>query len=91
MIRQNLLTFTEALRRGKLKSGEEMRIESVVSGERFRSEILGTGNRLQERGAVGRFYRDAQVKGGDYVTLEEVSAGEWKLSKSDRRFEDDWK
>jgi hypothetical protein len=81
MINQNLLTLTDALRRGTIRAGEEMTIEAFPSRERFRTHVMSSGNKLQERGAVGRFFREAQVSAGDHVLLEETSPGKWSLRK----------
>lgn len=83
-IRQNLLTMTEPLKRGLVKPNEQFTIEALPSGERFKTILLASGNKLQERGAISRFYRDAHVRGGDFVLLTEVAPGEWTL----RRFSD---
>jgi len=82
MIRQNLLTLTEAVKQGKIRPAEDMIIETLPNGERFRTDLLQNGNRLRERGAIGRFYREATVKPGDYVVLNEVSAQKWTLQKA---------
>jgi hypothetical protein len=80
-IRQNLLTMTEPLKSGLAKAGEQFAIEALPSGERFKTILLTSGNKLQERGAINRFYRDAHVGGGDFVLLTEVAPGEWTLRK----------
>ena len=81
MINQNLLTLTDALKRGTIRAGEELNIEAVPSGEKFKTVLMTSGNKLQERGAVGKFYRQTQVSAGDCVVLVETSPGQWKLSK----------
>jgi hypothetical protein len=82
MINQNLLTLTAHVSRGRIRSGEDMTIEAYPSGEQFRTELLSTGNKVRERGAIGRFYREAGVRAGDFVILEEVSRGRWTLKKA---------
>ena len=82
MIRQNLLTLSLHIKRGKIKLGEELTIEALPSGDRFRTILLDKGNKLRERGRIAQFYRDAHVKGGDYVVLNEVSPGRWTLKKA---------
>jgi hypothetical protein len=81
MINQNLLLLTEPLKRGLVKTGEELTIEPLPKGDRFKSAVIQPGNRLQERGAIGKFYRDAMVNAGDYVILGEVAPGQWQLRK----------
>lgn len=81
MINQNLLTLTEALKRGLIRVGEELTVECLPGGERFKTVMMSTGNKLQERGAIGRFYREAHVSAGDFVVLKEVSQGSWQLFK----------
>jgi hypothetical protein len=81
MINQNLLTLTEPLKRGQIHVGEELIIEALPSGERFKTQVMTNGNKLQERGAIGKFYRAASVRAGDFVVLREVSRGSWQLLK----------
>jgi hypothetical protein len=82
MINQNLLTLTEHVRRGRIQLGEVLAVEVVPSGERFRTELLSNGNKLQERGAIGRFYREAGVRPWDFVELNEIAPGRWTLKKA---------
>ena len=74
MIRQNLLTLTKHVKQHRIKLGEELTIEAQPSGERFRTQLLEKGNKLRERGAITRFYRDAGVHSGDFVVLTETAA-----------------
>jgi len=82
MIRQNLLTLTPHVKRGRIKIGEELIIEVAPSGERFVTRLLRIGNKLRARGEIAHFYRTAGVKGGDYVVLTEISPGKWTLTKA---------
>ena len=82
MINQNLLTLTAHVSRGRIKAGEDMTVETYPSGERFRTELLSNGNKLRERGAIGRFYREAGVHAGDFVVLTEVAPNHWTLKKA---------
>jgi hypothetical protein len=61
MIRQNLLTLTPHVKRGRIKPGEQLVVEAIPSGERFQTELLEQGNRLRARGEIARFYKDANV------------------------------
>jgi hypothetical protein len=81
MISQSLLTLTEHMRRGKILAGEKLLIEALPSGDLFETEVLASGNKLQERGAIAKFYRDAQVEQGDIVILSETKPGQWQLKK----------
>jgi hypothetical protein len=82
MLRQNLLTLTKHVRQRRIAIGEDLTIETQPSGERFRTELLLKGNKLQERGAIARFYRDAGVHDGDFVVLTEVAPKRWTLTKA---------
>jgi hypothetical protein len=82
MIRQNLLTLTEHVKRGRIQPGETLQVEVQPSGERFRTDLVVNGNKLRERGAVGRFYREAGVQAGDFVVLTETAAHTWTLQKA---------
>ena len=81
MINQNLLTLTEHVNAGRIRPGGEITIEAKPSGELFSTELLSDGNRLRERGAVARFYRDARVNAGDTVVLKQESPHRWILEK----------
>lgn len=79
MINQNLLTLTDHVNVGRVQPGEDFTIEAKGSDEQFRTPLLANGNKLQERGAVGRFYRHNSVKPGDVVLLKETSPNRWVL------------
>ncbi len=81
MINQNLLTLTEAIKRGQIRVGEQLVIEATPSGEKFSSDVVQPGNKLRERGAIRKFYASAAVQAGDYITLRESTPGQWQLSK----------
>ena len=82
MLNQNLLTLTDHVKRGRIKTGEEMLIETLPSEDRFRTDLMTNGNRLRERGAIARFYREVDVRAGDFVVLMEVAPGRWTLKKA---------
>jgi hypothetical protein len=82
MIRQNLLTLAPHVRSGKIKVGEELIIEALPSGQRFQTVLLEQGKKLQARSEIASFYRDAKVKGNDYVLLTEIAPGHWTLKKA---------
>lgn len=82
MIRQNLLTLTKHVKQRRIAIGEDLTIETDPSGERFRTELLLKGNKLQERGAITRFYRDAGIHDGDFVVLTEIAPKQWTLKKA---------
>jgi hypothetical protein len=82
MINQNLLTLTAHVKRGRIRPGEDLTIEMYPSGQRIRTELLTNGNKLQERGAIARFYREAGVHAGDFVVLTEVAPKRWTLKKA---------
>lgn len=81
-IRQNLLKLTPHIKRGKVRTGEELTIEAIPSGERFRTVVSDKGNKLRSRGEIARFYRDAKVSAGDFVSLTEEAPGCWALKKA---------
>ena len=82
MINQNLLTLTEHVKRGRIRVGEELLVEAQPSGERFHTDLVVNGNKLRERGALGRFYRDARVHVGEFVVLTETAPQRWTLRKA---------
>ena len=81
MTRQNLLTLTPHLKSAKVKVGEQFVTEAQPSGRRFATTLLEKGNKLQGRGEIARFYRDANLNGGDCVLLTEAAPGRWTLKK----------
>jgi hypothetical protein len=84
MLNQNLLTLTEHVKRGRIRTGEELLFEALPSGDRFRTDLMTNGNKLRERGAIARFYREAGVRAGDFVVLTEVAPAQWTLKKAPR-------
>lgn len=82
MIRQNLLTLTPHVKRGRIKVGEELTIQAIPSGERFTTRLMRIGNKLRARGEIAHFYRSAGVKGGDYVVLTQITHRNWTLTKA---------
>lgn len=83
MINQNLLTLTDAVKKGLIRLSEKMVIETLPSGNTFETELMANGNKLRERGKIGKFYREAAVRAGDAIVLREVTPGRWQLRKSD--------
>lgn len=81
MITQSLLSLTPAIKSGIISPGEKLSIEAFPSRERFDTVLLPVGNKLQKRGKVGKFYREAGVRAGDTVVLREVGRGRWELRK----------
>ncbi len=83
MLNQNLLTLTEHVKRQRIQPGEELLIEAAPSGDRFRTDLVVNGNKLRERGAIARFYREAGVSAGDFVELVETAPHQWVLRKAE--------
>jgi hypothetical protein len=81
-LREHYLTLTKHIKRGQVQIGEDLTIETEPSGERFRTQLLAKGNKLQERGAIGRFFSDAGVHEGDFVVLTETTPKRWTLKKA---------
>jgi hypothetical protein len=79
MINQNLLTLTEALRNGIVRTQESFSIETFPNQRKFTTFLERVGNKLQERSSIGAFYRDAGVQAGDIVEMTEVTSGNWHL------------
>lgn len=79
-INQNLLTLTDARKRGLIGMGEQFRIR-LPDGQEFETELAQPGNKLRERGRIREFYEQQKIKPGDHVILEEVSSGTWTLTK----------
>lgn len=83
MIRQNLLTLTEHVKHSRINVGETMFIEVQPFGEKFQTTLLKNSYKLQERGAIGRFYQYAQIREGDVVVLIETAPGKWVLQRGE--------
>ncbi|MBP6507072.1 MAG: hypothetical protein KA257_05860 [Opitutaceae bacterium] len=82
MINQNLLTLTDAKKRGLVRDGEKFRIE-LPDGTSFATELCDPGNKLRERGLIRKLYNDAKLAAGDKVVMAEMSRGVWKLRPQD--------
>lgn len=79
-INQNLLTLTDARKRGLIRTGEQFRIR-LADGRQFETELVYPGSKLRERGRIGEFYRQYKIKPGDHILLEETEPGVWTLAK----------
>lgn len=78
MINQNLLTLTQACKKGIVRLNEKFKL-TMPDGESIATELVSPGNRLKERGAFGRLYRQEEAKHGDKVILKEESKGHWQV------------
>jgi hypothetical protein len=79
MIRQKLLTVTDAIKARLLRRNEKLTI--LLPNERkLETDICQPGNRLRARGAFGEIYEQHQLKPGDRILLLEQPLGEpWVL------------
>ncbi len=82
MFREHYLSLTKHVKQRRIAVGEDLTVETDPTGERFRTELLAKGNKLQERGAIRRFYAEAGVREGDFVVLTEVAPKQWRLTKA---------
>lgn len=81
MIRQNLMTFTKPVKRKRLKVGQKIILET--KSETIESEIIEPGNKLRERGAVGRLYRESHAQPNDLLVLTPMGPKEenrWQVA-----------
>jgi hypothetical protein len=83
MINQNLLTLTEALRRGIVRTGEMFMIETFPNHRKFKTVLQRVGNKLQERGLIASFYRAANTQADGIVELVEIAPGSWYLKPAE--------
>jgi hypothetical protein len=74
---------------GRIRVGDQLEIE-LPSGEKFETDVAAEGYKLRERGKIAQFYRDSNVREGDYVVLEEIDPGKWKLRKARPGESQDW-
>jgi hypothetical protein len=79
MINQNLLTLTNAKKRGTVKENESFTIQPD-GGEQFVTTLVNPGNRLKKRGPIAAFYKQHNVEDGDRVVLREIEPEVWTLS-----------
>ena len=82
MIRQRLLLLTEHVQHRQINVGEKLEITADASREKFTTVLL-KDYKLRERGAIGQFYRAANVREGDVVVLIETAPGKWALTKGE--------
>ena len=81
MIRQNLLTFTRAIKKRQLKIGQRIVLEHGTG--KIDSKIVSPGNKLRERGDVGRLYKELHASQDDTLILTPVGARDenrWQVS-----------
>lgn len=83
MINQNLLTLTEALNRGIVRTGETFNVETLPTHRKFTTTLKRVGNKFQERGWIGEFYKAANIQAEDIIELVETSPGSWQLKPVD--------
>ena len=83
MIRQRLLLLTKHVNHGRISVGEKLEIEVPASGEKFTTELL-PDYKLRERGAIGRFYRDANINEGDIAVLIENTQVDGRYKRDNR-------
>lgn len=75
-IKQNYLSITIPKRVGLLPNLHNALVNVETSaGFSFKTTVLHDHNRLQERGEIARFYREANVRAGDKVIWKEVVPG----------------
>jgi hypothetical protein len=86
MINQNLLTLTEAKRNNIVRRGENFTVETLPNQKKFTTFLERVGNKFQERGAIARFYRSANVHAGDIVEMTELTPGVWQLAATKDSF-----
>jgi hypothetical protein len=80
-IDNNYLLVTRALDDRVLKASETLDVHVPATGESFATGIYTRNKHLDERHKVGRFFRATGVKAGDFVLLEEIAPGKWRLIK----------
>jgi hypothetical protein len=78
MLRNHMLTLTNAKQRGLIAEGEQF-ILTPKDGETITTTLVQPGNRLQARKAIWQFYERFSVKAGERIVMEEHQAGEWNL------------
>jgi hypothetical protein len=83
MINQNLMTLTEALKNGIVRTRETFDIETLPNHKKFHTILERVGNKLQARGSIAAFYRAANVQAGGIVELVEVAPGSWQLKPAE--------
>jgi len=81
MINQNMITMSEARKKGLILLSEKMEIMPIPSGKLFETEICNPGVKLKARSAVKHFFETAGVKAGDFIVFDEVDRNSWKLYK----------
>jgi hypothetical protein len=81
MINQNMITMSEARKKGQIFLSEKMEIMPIPSGKLFETEICNPGVKLKARSAVKHFFETAGVKAGDFIVFDEVDRNSWKLYK----------
>ena len=76
------LLVSGPLKKKILMPSEVLKIHVPATGETFSTKIYLKNKNLNEREAIGRFYKAAAIKVGDLVALTEIAPNEWTLTKS---------
>jgi hypothetical protein len=87
MINQNMITMSEARKKGLILLSEKMTIMPIPAAKLFETEVCNPGVKLKARSAVKHFFESAGVKAGDFIVLDEVDRNSWKLYKEPSRSE----
>lgn len=78
MIRNHMLTLTQACKAGIVRTGEKLKL-TFPWKEVIQTEIMSPGNRLRERSAIRRIYEENSMVSGDRVILTETLKGRWNV------------
>lgn len=80
MIRNKMLTLTDAKNSGVVSIGDKFKIE-FPNGKEVTTELVGPNNRLKERGAFRDFYSEYELKAGAKLrlTLSPDTSNLWKV------------
>jgi hypothetical protein len=81
MIRNSMLTLTDAKKQGIVSVGERFELH-FPHGSTVNTDLVLTGNRLRERKAFRVLYEAEKAKSSDVIVLKErkEDPGTWDLS-----------
>lgn len=79
-LKYSYLSMTEGISKGFVKPGHDISVQPS-NGDQFTTKVMDA-NRLQERGAVAKFFANEQIKAGDHVCMSEIQPGVWSLKRA---------
>lgn len=77
--KHSYLSATPGIKANLLREGQEVRL--ILGQQEIGTRVTAKYGRFQERGAVGKFYRDQQINKDDKLRVSLTAEGKWRVEK----------